>query len=211
MKLFIQILLVNFALSMNGQNIELENPSFEGEPKAGMGTENPVNWWDDCGFSKETSPDIQPGAGFNVTQTAFDGDTYLAMVTRDNDTWEALGQELKTPMKADKCYYFSTYLAMSDRYDSRSKSTLKEVSFSNSVVLRIWAGHFKCEKLQLLAESPPVASSEWEIFECTFTPSDNYTFFYIEAYYVDDEKRAYNGHILVDNLSDLVEVKCKGD
>ena len=103
--------------------IRLTNPSFEDFPQQGKLNGRGPRGWSDCGFPSETAPDVQPSpdpdnAFFDVTQASYDGNTYMGMVVRKNDTWEAVGQRLRTPLKAKQCYQFSLYLSKSDKYIS---------------------------------------------------------------------------------------------
>ena len=81
--------------------IELRNPSFEDTPKPSV----PPNEWENCGCVKETPPDVHPTEGYRygVPQFAIDGETYVGMVVRENDTWESIGQNLSKPLEKDKC------------------------------------------------------------------------------------------------------------
>lgn len=38
---------------------------------------------------------MQPSGSWNVTRVAQDGETYVGMVVRENNTWEAISQKLK--------------------------------------------------------------------------------------------------------------------
>jgi len=80
-------------LKLEAQIIPLNNPSFEDTPSIGI----TPKCWLDCGMPGETPPDIQPNQ-FRVDKSPQHGNTYLGMVTRDSDTWEAVGQMLETPL-----------------------------------------------------------------------------------------------------------------
>ena len=81
------------------------------------------------GFPGESPPDVQPMIFpngyplFGVGQQAFHGETYLAMVVRDNNTWEKIGQELAWPLKAGESYVWNIALCTSDQFRSASRST----------------------------------------------------------------------------------------
>ncbi|HRI59483.1 MAG TPA: hypothetical protein PK228_07160, partial [Saprospiraceae bacterium] len=96
-QLFQTVILLLFCLKGWGQKTNmLSNPSFEDTPKTG---EVPVGWYD-CGAAMETPPDVQPGS-FGVVSSPYDGNTYLGMVVRDNETWEAVGQQLQQLLLLD--------------------------------------------------------------------------------------------------------------
>ena len=115
------------------QKIQLRNSSFEGAPQHST---TPKGWYD-CGQNDESPPDIQPG-WFKVTKAAADQKTYIGLVTRDNDTWEGIGQRLSAPMKAGQCYNFSISLARAEKYVSLTKTTRVEENFNKPIRLRVW-------------------------------------------------------------------------
>ena len=95
--------------------IHLKNPSFEDMPRVGVLGSRYIDGWYDCRakFPQETPPDIHPvpKGGWGVTTPSFDGQTYLGMVIRYNDTYEGVSQKLSTPLTAGKCYSFSLFMA----------------------------------------------------------------------------------------------------
>ncbi|PHN05968.1 hypothetical protein CRP01_13420 [Flavilitoribacter nigricans DSM 23189 = NBRC 102662] len=192
-----------FGLNLCGQKtISLKNPSFEGKPTM---SDVPGNWRD-CGFPGESAPDVQPCGAFEVTTIASDGDTYLGMVTRDNDTWEKVGTKLSPKMEAGVVYEFSIQLCQSETYQSASRLTGEPTNFITPVVLRIFGGNSYCEKEQMLGVSPPIDHAEWGTYRFTLSPQQEYSHLLLEAYYVTARGLAYCGNLLVDNASDLVPI-----
>jgi outer membrane protein OmpA-like peptidoglycan-associated protein len=179
--------------------IKLDNPSFEDLPQAGH---QPTGWFD-CGFAGETPPDVNPNTQFHVSKSAFNGNTYVGMVTRDNNTWEAVGQRLKTPLMKGVAYTFSIYLARSETYESQSRATGRNVNYVTPATLRVWAGSGYCAKEEMLAETEPISSATWQKFSFKFTPKTSHNYFMIEAFYKVPTLFPYNGNILVDNASDI--------
>lgn len=186
----------------NSHIIKLKNPSFEDEPSAAHTPED----WTDCGFQGESPPDVQPNPTFNVIQKAFHGETYVGFVVRDVGTYEALGQKLRTPLTKDTCYSFSVYLSRSTTYESLSQLTKRHTYYNTSCVLRIWAGKKSCEKGELITTSIPISNSNWQIYKFTFAPQQNWKFIKLEAFYAG--KKAYNGNLLIDNMSDITPCPC---
>jgi hypothetical protein len=193
-------------------SIVLVNPSFEDIPtccKAPKG-------WTECGFKGETPPDVQPAMDqhnnpfFNVTTEPYDGDTYLGMVTRENDTYEGVVQKLARPLLKDRCYSFSVMLCRSDTYLSASNkgrpTDLKK--FNNFIRLRIWGGETFCHMKELLAASPLIRSTEWERYDFQFKPANNIDFIELQAYYQEGAINPYNGNILLDKASAIIETSC---
>ena len=82
-------------------------------------------------------------------------------------------------------------------------------NFINPAVFRVWAGSSPCDKQQLLAESTPVENAEWQQHDLSFQVNDSYSHIVLEAFYDIPILEAYNGHVLVDGLSSIVEVECK--
>ena len=184
------------------QIIRLKNPSFEDIPRQGT---QPINWTN-CGFSDETPPDTQPG-GFGVTKSAYDGNTYLGLVVRKNDTWERVSQRLSKPIEANQCYSFSLFLARSEIYLSGVPGFAKKtVAHTAPCVLRIWGGDDTCKKNERLAESELVTSSNWSQFDFTFEPSQTHTYILFEVFYKTPTLFPYNGNIIVDNASPILSL-----
>jgi hypothetical protein len=192
-------LILIFSLKGWGQNANmLNNPSFEDTPKTG---EAPSEWYN-CGTENETPPDVQPGA-FGVDTWPFDGDTYLGLVVRDNETWEAVGQELKNPLLKDSIYELRIFLARSELYLSTSKLTGQEANYATPVILQVWGGTEYCDRQELLANTPVVSNTNWKEFILNIIPleEDKYDYFTLEAYYKTPVLFAYNGNILLDKCS----------
>ena len=180
--------------------IKLDNPSFEDYPQA---AHTPQGWYD-CGFAGESPPDVQPNLTFKVNKVASHGSTYLGLVVRDVNTWEAVGQRLKSPLLKGVNYTFSLDLSRSELYESQSQATKKTVNYITPVIIRIWAGTGYCSKAEMLDETEPVTVGNWKKYTFKFTPKANHTHFMIEAFYKVPTVFPYNGNILVDNASDIV-------
>ncbi|HMQ48933.1 MAG TPA: OmpA family protein [Saprospiraceae bacterium] len=186
--------------------IYLNNPSFEGTPQASA---QPPGWID-CGFPEESAPDTHPGGQFAVTKPPSNGNTYLGMVVRDNETWESVSQRLSKPMVAGKCYEFSLDLARSEYYVSGSPKFKDEnVNFKSAVKIRIYGGFSYCDKSFLLDETPLVITHRWLRYNFKFEPIANYTYIIIEAFYETPTLFPYNGNVLVDNASPIQPIPCK--
>src|SRR5690242_15592150 len=194
--------------------IRLQNPSFEDTPRAGTPYTPPIKGWHDCGLAKfpgETPPDIHPvfSYAWEVAKPPYDGNTYLGMVTRANDSWESLSQVLSSPIQGGVCYNFSVFLARSDQYKSATSRTQKlgtgELeNFTKPAVFLIWGGSSFCDKAELLGESPAVSNSDWKQYKFLFQPQRTHTYITIEVFYKTPTLEAYNGHVLIDDMSDIV-------
>ncbi len=204
---FYLLLFCTFTLQAQ-DTIQLKNPSFEDHPRS---SRTPKEWID-CGFRGESPVDTQPNDDFGATPKAFDGDTYIGMVVRDNDTWESIGQELSSPMEEGQCYSFSLYLARSPVYNSVSRRDpqYSEASYTTPVLLRIWGGHSFCKKEELLAESRLVKNHDWQQYIFRLSPkNDNISHLVFEVYYGGLYSEPYNGNVLVDNASSIEPIDCR--
>lgn len=165
--------------------------------------------WSDCGFPGETAPDVQPDFTFLVSKAAFNGNTYLGMVTRDNDTWESVGQLLTNSLQGNTCYEFTIKLARSLSYYSTSRTTNREANYIQPIKLRVWGGYGMCDKREMLGETPLVENPDWQQFHLKLEPSDNYTHVILEAFYQTPSLFPYNGNLLLDDASAFVPVPCE--
>jgi len=177
-----------FLLSVSGyfhgasQLFELSNPSFEGEPRDAT---VPQGW---MGCKEGTTPDILPGY-WGVYAEPSDGDTYVGLITRHNNTWESIGQRLSDNLEKGVCYTWSMDLAHSDTYSG----------YNGPLKLRVWASKLKCMKDQLIYESPLIEHLDWKTYQFKFTPNGNYRYILLEAFHIE-EPFQYQGNILIDRL-----------
>lgn len=210
------LLLATLLTTLSAQEdfIELKNPSFEDNPRAGGQSILGIRDWYDCGrinFPAESPPDIHPGGFWQNSMEANDGETYLGMVVRDNETWEAVSQRLPAYLEQGKCYEISVDLARSDTYISGSKVNTQDTNYTRPIVLRIWGGSGICASSQMLAESDPIKHHNWETYTFELQPTYGVKSIMLEAFYKTPVLDPYNGHILVDNLSHIVRVPCPGE
>ncbi len=110
-------------------------------------------------------------------------------------------------LQSGECYKFSIHLAKAEKYISLSKATLKNENFKEPVRLRVWGGNSHCSKMEILAETSPVAHSSWKKYDFEFNPKKSYNYIFIEAYYKKGAFFPYNGNLLVDNLSTIKTCK----
>jgi hypothetical protein len=171
-------------LDLNSQ-IHLNNPSFEDEPADAT---IPMGWF---GCQRGTTPEIMPGF-WGVYDDASEGDTYVGIITRENGTFESIGQRLSEKLKKDNCYQFSLELSHSKFYSG----------YNGVIRLRIWIGSEKCEKTQLIYQSEPIESSEWETYVVKFTAKNDSNYITMEAFYKENPF-SFKGNILIDNISPI--------
>ncbi len=187
-------------ISKGQDTIVLQNPSFEDRPGCGRAPKG----WNSCDAIGETPPDVQPGC-YGVTAKGVHGKTYLGMVVRDNNTWEAVSQALAKPLKKGSTYEFSMYLRSDRKLQSYNTVTFEPASYIFPAKVRIWGGNDSCDKQELLAETGE-ATKKWTKHTFGLKPkNNNYTHLIIEAYYLDDQKERYVGNVMLDNCSDIIE------
>lgn len=186
--------------------ILLRNPSFEDMPRNSM---VPIGWTD-CGWPSETPPDIQPDPlnQFRVTMAAQNGNTYIGMVVRDNDTWERIGQELSEPMIGGLCYSFRIHLARSRVYLSQSRVTHQAANYVTPTKLRIHGGYDLCDRKEIIGETELVSNYDWKEYLLKLQPSEDYTHLVFEVFYRTPVLIPYNGNLLMDNASPLRPISC---
>lgn len=192
------------SFAQDEEPIALTNPSFEDLPHHSK----PPRGWIDCGFRGETPVDVQPSGTFSVIKPPLDGDTYLGMVVRDNDTWEAVSQRLSRPLQAGQCYEFSIYLSRSELYTSTSRVTDSPANYVTPAKLRIYGGSDYCDKDYLLAETSLIINTRWLEYRFKFEPVDDYTHLIFEAFYKTPTLFPYNGNVLMDQASAITPVPC---
>ncbi len=179
------ILMISGLLSVAActAQIYLDNASFEGNPQDAT---VPVGWFP-CELG--TTPDVMPGP-WGVYQEASEGDTYMGLITREDGTWESVGQRLKSPIKAKDCYYFTLDLSHADTY----------ASYNETIKVRIWGSASKCGKDQLLFESKLITHTDWQTYKVQFTAKKDINYILIEAFY-KEESFSRRGNVLIDNIS----------
>jgi len=175
---------VGFSQKAN-TSIRIDNASFEGEPEDAT---VPVGWFP-CAVG--TTPDILPGP-WGVYQEASEGDTYMGLITREDGSWESVGQRLAQPIQPKDCYSFSLDLAHSNTY----------ADYTQNLKLRIWGGTTRCAKEQLLGETDFVTHRDWEQYDFMFVAKQQINYIIFEAFY-KDSRFSHRGNILIDNASPL--------
>lgn len=194
--------LLFFGKIIGQDSLTLKNSSFEDDvPAAGRG----ASGWLDMGAPRETPPDIQPGS-FSVKLEAQHGKVYLGLVTRDNNTWEGVGQRLDGFLKKDSTYTFSVWLARSNIYLSVSKLTGQEANYNSPTILKIWGVNAETNQEELLAESSAISHSQWTLYTFTLKPTvADFDEIDLMAYYAKGYEQN-NGNLLIDNCSAIVKV-----
>lgn len=205
------LLFLGFTLNAQEEEgtIFLRNASFEDMPRHSAAPRG----WTNCGFPGESPPDVHPDPlmEFRVVKSAQHDNTYLGMVTRENETYESVGQMLGESFVAGQCYAFSIQLARSEVYLSRSRKTNQPSNYVTPIKLRVFGGYSICDRRQLLGESDLVDNYDWEEYRFKLKPEQDFTHIVLEAYYKQPIFLPYNGNILLDNAQPLLPIDCNQD
>jgi len=180
------IVFLGFPVLLTAQVSRMLNASFEGEPRDAT---IPRGWMI-C--TEGTTPDILPGP-WGVYTEASQGETYVGLITRENGTWEAIGQKLTEKLMDGQCYEMSLDVARSDAY----------ANYNDPIKLRVWCGKSKCDRTQLILETNFIRNTEWETIDIRFTPKSNMQYILFEAFYRDGSF-SHRGNILLDNVSSIL-------
>ena len=166
--------------------ITLNNSSFEGEPQDAV---VPMGWQ---GCELGSTPDILPGS-WGVYNEPSDGETFMGLITRQDGSWESVGQKLSKPIKKGVCYRFGLDLSHSKTY----------ANYNKPVKIKIWGGNGSCSKNVLLGESKAISHTAWKRYSFRIEPNQDIQYIIIEARSIDGIYFSYNGNILLDNISVL--------
>jgi len=84
----------------------------------------------------------------------------------------------------------------------------RDYNYTRPIVFRLWGGYGYCGTAELLAETVPIKNSKWKTYTFKLSPKANYRYITFEAFYKVPVVFPYNGHILVDNCSKIIEINC---
>lgn len=81
--------------------------------------------------------------------------------------------------------------------------------FSHPVELLVWGGYEDCKRDQLYVHSGSISQHEWTPFTLEFSPIGNHDHITLGAFFEYGYTEPYNGHLLIDGLSPIIEIPCK--
>lgn len=192
------ITLLNNSYSQTS-SVFINNPSFE------TPSPNELPYWKDCGrymFPKKSPVDIH-GIGieqWRVTVEPSDGETYIGMVAREDETWESITQKLNTSFEQGISYSFEIDVRLDEDLRSYTRKNNKEEFFDKALCLNVLLSNTICDGTVVFYTSEPIDNQEWQTIEVNFTPDQKYDFIILEAYYVTPVTAPYNGNIMIDNI-----------
>jgi len=181
------LLFAALSLSAFGQTkkIPLKNASFE---KKAVRSNMPAGWHS-C--QTGTTPDILPGQWEVVTKPS-QGTSFLGLITRDDGTFESIGQRLSEPLKVKGCYTFSADLAYSKTYSG----------YNQPIKLRIWGATNQCENTQMIVETGFIKNTTWRTYHFRFVPKRTINYIILEAHFKDGSF-SHKGNVLIDAFSPI--------
>lgn len=183
--LVIFILISTLVGAQDTQIIRLNNASFEGEHKDAT---CPVGW---VICTERSTPDILPGV-WGVYTPPSDGDTYVGLITREDGSFESIGQRLSSPANVGQCYQFTIDVAHSPTYSG----------YSQPLKLKIWGGSTFASRSQQIFVTNEITKPIWKTYTIKFVPIKTINYLRLDAFH-KDHFRDYKGNILIDNISPI--------
>lgn len=161
--------------------LEVINPGFEG-PTAPHVTPAP---WSTCGIT----PDTQPGS-WGVTLAPSEGNSYVGFVYGSSSWQEGASQQLSGNMNAGVQYDFTIDLAA-------TQASGGGLNPNSHCQMEVWGAMSICTLTELLWTSPVITHYNWQTYNVSFSPSQNWTHIYFIC------NCGPNGYILLDNITPL--------
>lgn len=194
-------------------SIQIENGSFEELDSLDnkFSIEFKVHGWNDIGtklFANETPPTIHKSNEtgefqFGVKTKPHQGDVFVSLVTRENETYESIGVKLNSNFKKDHTYLISFYTALSETYLSPYPENYGSKSFSKPISLKVHIRHYVENSFEV-ASIDLNADYSWKENVISFKSPCYCDFLSFEVRNQGEE--VYNGHVLVDSFSDIYEI-----
>jgi len=195
--LFLLLLSISNFAKAQSDTIYIMDPSFED-----ISNDNEAYYWTDCGDSTEQSfPIFKNGDGqFSVSEKSFEGDYFIGLMVREDGTTKGISQYLHKPLTAGKIYQFSVLLRLPSVFENQ------ETDFFNPVVFEVYGSMDACSQDKLLAFSTPVTEQKWMQFDFILEPTDDFDWLTLRVGFMDNME-PYNGSVLIDYVSDIIEIE----
>ncbi len=214
--------------SLEQEQIDLPNGSFENhQPNEWnwMGTSNstgkaeigiPENW-SSCGEERAVYIlDGERSRYHKRSLLAASGAYYVGLAINEEGVAGQISIQLSDPLEVNQDYGLSFHTAFAEKYrhwyfaSEYEKDTYnykKYLHFKNKPVkLRIWASNDGCEQEELVYQSGLINHVKWQETTIEFNVETNYLFLIFESVFPEGTTRAYNGNILIDDISDVIKI-----
>jgi len=211
---YLQVVIMHEAEKFEIQDsIVLRDKSFEEykypfriDPYSYKKQETPFNAW--INYAPEYSPPelhFSDEINWGFKHPASEGNKYISLVTRDDESYEVIGQKLTSPLENDSSYMMSFDIRFDDRYKSGLKnSNGAEVYFDTYVCLKITISMESDYINQTIFLSPPIKNRDWKQINFQFVPDRDYDVIKFEA--VNNTGVIDNGNLMIDNLSNIYKI-----
>jgi hypothetical protein len=196
----------------------LRNPSFEGKAERGsVDIHSPsllLKEWTDCteiwGMKYQSPYDVHTATSsfWGITRNPSHGKSFISLVVRETDTFEGISQKLEKPLETDKCYELKIDISKSYVMQSQVMSNPETQNFNTDALLNISFHNTLCGSSTYKTKSKPINHSDWKTYKFQFQPKEDYRFITLNAFWETPVLMAYNGNILLDNLSHIKEIEC---
>lgn len=193
-------------------SIEVFNKSFEeisNEDEISNLSRIVPRHWLNCGFIEfpYESPVTIHKRGkenqFNIRHEPVHGNAFISMVTRENESFERISQELSYKLEKDTLYTMGFYVANALSMESFIRTDLETIrKFNNPVRLVLWCGDDFCSESDELFVTDDLLDEEWRFVQAFFRPKYDCEKLTIEVYYPSGFEYT-NGNLLLDNLTNI--------
>lgn len=185
---------------VHGQNMILNGGFETGTP----GASSLPKYWYNCGSKGYTPPNLHSSKLenniFDVKTIAFEGQQFVSLVVRKDQSLECIGQRLQSILQKDSIYSLDLQLNFSETFNSRTDLNSKnETSFSMAADLEIYAINPSGQYI-LLDVYTDINNPTWKNYNTTFKASENFVALEFRTYFQFDQLLPYNGHLLIDQV-----------
>jgi hypothetical protein len=143
-----------------------------------------------------------------IRQYPTEGNSFISLLASEFGDKQSISSELSGILRKGIGHTFSLDAAYSPFFRQKEKDSKIETNYSKPLRLLIWGGTRENPKAELLAESDKIEQTKWKRLHFVLKPAQNqYTMLTLEAEYVPEIGKRYNGNILLDNCSSLGVIK----
>lgn len=197
----------------DSNNITIQNPSFDIN-YYGLSMAWGIHIFD----NKQTKAPVRlPSGGMslplnygvnNLYIKPSHGQDFASLIASKDGIWSGFSQTLTgASLKKGASYEFSLDLAFTKNYWEKLPGGYRGARYKNPLRLKIWAGTTADMRQELLGQTNAVVHDKWQRYTFRLAPlKDSYDTILLEATYVSDIGKPYNGNLLLDNCSAIVKI-----